>query len=182
VITEAPRRGETVPGLMKPDGPGLLIVDDDLRVLTMTPHTERWLDDLPDGRPELPDAVRSVAGRARRDSGGPVGHHPRSHVRGSSGRWLAIYASRIRETGEIAVIIEEARSVDVAPHIMRDHGLSPREVQVTSLVLRGLSTRQIAAEMYLSPYTVQDYLKAVFTKLGVRSRRELVAWIYERRQ
>jgi DNA-binding NarL/FixJ family response regulator len=65
------------------------------------------------------------------------------------------------------VIIEEARSADVAPHIMRDHGLSPREAQVTSLVLQGLSTRQIAAE-YLSPYTVQDYLKAIFVKLGVR--------------
>jgi DNA-binding CsgD family transcriptional regulator len=176
-----------------PNGPGMLIVDEDLQILTTTPNAERWLDELTDGFPRLPKAgsswlpevVRSVVARARQlhGSDAPEDHMPRARVRGSSGRWLAIYASRTRETGSgaenTAVIIEEARPAEIAPLIMHAYGLSPREARVTSMVLQGLSTKEISAEIHLSPYTVQDHLKEIFAKAGVRSRRELAARIFE---
>jgi DNA-binding CsgD family transcriptional regulator len=101
----------------------------------------------------------------------------------SSGRWLAIYASRTRESDSVsantAVIIQEAKPSEIAPLIIDAYGLSPREARVTRLVLQGLSTKEIASEMGVSPYTVQDYLKTIFAKVGVRSRRELVATIFD---
>jgi len=175
-----------------PNGPGMLIVDEDLQILTITPNAERWLDELTDGFPCLPEAgspwlpevVRSVIASARQLHGGDTleDRMPRARVRGSSGRWLAVYASRVREaspgSANTAVIIEEARPSEIAPLIMHAYGLSPREARVTSLVLQGLSTKEIAAEIHLSPYTVQDHLKEIFAKAGVRSRRELAAKIF----
>lgn len=168
-----------------PNGPGMLIVDNDLEILTMTPNAECWLAELSDGCPGLPEAVRSVVGYVTRLDVGdaPEQGIPRARVRGASGRWLTIYASRTRESGSMAantaVIIEEAKPAEIAPLIVHAYGLSPREARVTRMVLQGLSTKEIAAEIHLSPYTVQDHLKAVFEKVGVRSRRELVARIFD---
>jgi DNA-binding CsgD family transcriptional regulator len=54
------------------------------------------------------------------------------------------------------------------------YGLSRREAEVARMVLRGASTRAIADDLHISRHTVQDHLKAVFDKVGVRSRRALV--------
>jgi DNA-binding CsgD family transcriptional regulator len=53
--------------------------------------------------------------------------------------------------------------------------LTPQEEAVTSLVAQGLSNREVAAELYVSPKTVQYHLTRIYAKLGVRSRAELAA-------
>ncbi|CAN5524948.1 LuxR family transcriptional regulator [soil metagenome] len=53
--------------------------------------------------------------------------------------------------------------------------LTPQEEAVSSLVARGLSNREVAAELYVSPKTVQYHLTRIYAKLGVRSRSELAA-------
>jgi DNA-binding CsgD family transcriptional regulator/tetratricopeptide (TPR) repeat protein len=54
-------------------------------------------------------------------------------------------------------------------------GLTPQELRIARLVASGLPNRSVAAELYLSPKTVEYHLAHVFSKLGVRSRHELVA-------
>ncbi len=53
--------------------------------------------------------------------------------------------------------------------------LTPQEEAVTSLVARGLSNREVAAELFISPKTVQYHLTRIYAKLGLRSRAELAA-------
>jgi DNA-binding CsgD family transcriptional regulator len=53
--------------------------------------------------------------------------------------------------------------------------LTPQEDAVTALVAQGLSNREVAAELYVSPKTVQYHLTRIYAKLGVRSRTELAA-------
>ena len=49
---------------------------------------------------------------------------------------------------------------------------------MTQLVACGLQTDAIAARLYLSPWTVQDHLKAIFEKVGVATRGQLVARVF----
>ena len=44
---------------------------------------------------------------------------------------------------------------------------------MVALVLRGYSTKQIVSQLAISQHTVQEHMRAVFDKLGVRSRQEL---------
>ena len=51
--------------------------------------------------------------------------------------------------------------------------LTPQEVQVARFVARGLHSREVAAQLFLSTRTVDFHLRNVFTKLGISSRTEL---------
>ncbi|HEV3012619.1 MAG TPA: helix-turn-helix transcriptional regulator, partial [Actinomycetota bacterium] len=79
---------------------------------------------------------------------------------------------------ESMVIIQPATPSAVAPLVTLAYGLSEWEPQVTRLCMQGLSTRQMANALALSPHTVQDHLKSIFAKTGVRRRSELVGQIF----
>jgi DNA-binding CsgD family transcriptional regulator len=172
-----------------PEGPGLLLLGDDLSVAAITPAAEGWLaevarNDWP-GSLELPDAVYAVAARLlsleRGGNHAPPDLMPRIRLRTSSGRWLVLHASRLRTAdteGRIAVIFEEARPSEIAPLIVDAYGLTKREGEITRLVVRGLSTAEVSGELHITPNTVRDHFKAIFDKVGVRSRRELVGLVF----
>src|ERR671917_208989 len=172
-----------------PEGPGLLLLADDLSLAAITPAAEGWLaevakSDWPSAS-ELPEAVYAVAARLlaleRGGSHAPPDLMPRTRLRTASGRWLVLHASRLRAQGTegpIAVIFEEARPSEIAPLIVDAYGLTKREGEITSLVLRGLSTAEVSGELHITPNTVRDHFKAIFDKVGVRSRRELVGQVF----
>ena len=76
------------------------------------------------------------------------------------------------------MIVEPAHPARITPLLMAAYGLTQREQDITRLVLCGDSTGQIADRLFVSPHTVQQHLKSVFEKTGVRSRRELVGKIF----
>jgi len=51
--------------------------------------------------------------------------------------------------------------------------VTSRETDVLKLVVDGRSTKEIAAALYLSPKTVERHLTSLFTRTGVRNRKEL---------
>jgi DNA-binding CsgD family transcriptional regulator len=182
--------GEAQATYLPPEaGPGLVLLADDLSLVATTPAAEGWLaevaqSDWPSAL-ELPGALYTVAGRLlaleRRDGHASPNLMPRIRLRTASGRWLVLHASRLRaaETeAQIAVIFEEARPSEIAPLIVDAYGLTKREGEITRLVLRGLSTAEVSEELYITPNTVRDHFKAIFDKVEVRSRRELVGQVF----
>jgi DNA-binding CsgD family transcriptional regulator len=55
-------------------------------------------------------------------------------------------------------------------------GLSPREVEVAGLVTRGLSNREIAAELVIGDRTVATHIEHILAKLNLKSRVQIAAW------
>jgi len=78
--------------------------------------------------------------------------------------WAERAEAELRATGE-TVRKRDASALDQ---------LTPQELQIAGLVADGLTNREIAAQLFLSPRTVDYHLHKVFTKLGVASRTELV--------
>jgi DNA-binding CsgD family transcriptional regulator len=93
---------------------------------------------------------------------------------------VVLHGSPLREGGErrVAVIVEAADPARIYPLLMEAYRLTPRERDVTRQVLQGASTAQIAAGLHLSAHTVQQHLKNIFDKTGVRSRRDLVGKVF----
>ena len=78
----------------------------------------------------------------------------------------------------MAIIVEPAHPVRIASLLMAAYELTEREQEVTRLVLQGNSTAEIAERLAVTAQTVQQHLKSVFDKTGVRSRRELVGKVF----
>jgi len=167
-----------------PEAPGLVLLDEHDRVEALSPSVAYWLEQLIDpgqpGSDGLPGAIHAVIERTRlaAESGeeaGPV----RARIPTRSGRWLTVHGTLLegRRKGT-AVIIEPARRPEIAPLLLKAYALSDREQDVALCVLQGLSTAEIAERLFISAHTVQDHLKAIFDKVGIRTRRQLVSTVF----
>jgi DNA-binding CsgD family transcriptional regulator len=167
-----------------PDSPGLVILSDRWELDSATPGVERWLAELPDGNwaaGRLPSAVLTVAGRAMRSAEDrPSGEVAVSRVLSRNGTWVVLHGASLVSGGtrRVAVIVEPAHPARIYPLLMSAYGLTERERDVTRLILQGSSTSEIAEKMVVSEHTVQQHLKSIFDKTGVRSRRDLVAKVF----
>jgi DNA-binding CsgD family transcriptional regulator len=188
-LAEGARRGLLVGEASDPDtpdAPGLVVLNADWSVESLTPGVERWLEQLPGGdwhaKNKLPPSVLSVAGRALRtaESNDAPGEVALARALTPDGRWVMLHGASLVADGSrrVAVIIEPAHPARIAPLLMAAYGLSEREKEVTRLVLCGDSTAQIAKQLSVSPHTVQQHLKNIFEKTHVRSRRELVGKVF----
>ena len=165
------------------DSPGLILLREDDSVESLTPAAKFWLSEILDSTAdsdELPLIVASVAHRARQALAERTQEVAQARVPRRAGGWLILDASLMGDDpkGRVGVIVHPASAPQISGLIAEAYGLSKREREVTRLVLNGLSTREISERLAVSPYTVQDHLKAVFDKVGVRSRRELVAQLF----
>jgi DNA-binding CsgD family transcriptional regulator len=182
-VAEGLRRAQVLHGGDPPaesPGSGIVVLGPELDVRAMTAAAEVWLGRIAD--PEwprssaLPVAVLAVAARLVGGEG-TDDRPPEVRLRTATGQWLSVRASWLHggDGRQVAVVLEPATPTQLSSVFFAVRGLTPAQERVAALVVRGRDTQQVGAALHISAHTVQEHLKAVFDKFGVRSRRELVA-------
>ncbi|TMQ90508.1 helix-turn-helix transcriptional regulator [Actinomadura soli] len=177
------------PAAPQEQNPGLILFDPSGTPISINDEARHHLARLPDGPttpspvgPPLPVWLVGTAAQARAVAAEHDRGAARIRIRTRDGQWLVCHASCTDgpdgRPGPTAVVVQPAAGSDMAPIIADAYGLSARELEITQLVARGLSTGDIAAELVISPHTVRDHVKAVFAKTRVSSRGELVARLF----
>jgi DNA-binding CsgD family transcriptional regulator len=152
---------------------GVVLVDHRCRVAGATGGAVAWLEEM---GPRLPDGLPLLlAGLTRLvfDSGLPA----TTTTTTRTGRVGVVEAALLQRVGEpqVAMVISAAPARHQLERLAAASGLTAREREIVSYVLTGKSTRAIADQLTISPHTVQAHLTSVFTKTGLRSRRELIS-------
>lgn len=154
--------------------PAVVVVGPHGEIRAATPAAQEWrdrLDEIAPGRFRVMMQVMAVGARSC-GSGGF-----RARVRDARGHWALLQASPLvgLDDDAVAVAIEPATGDALLGLLLVAYGLTGRERDICKEVIAGHSTTDIAGRLFISPHTVQDHLKSVFTKVDVRSRGELVA-------
>jgi DNA-binding CsgD family transcriptional regulator len=154
--------------------PSVLLLDADDHIVSADAVARRRLALLPGpGGDQAPGVLSFLAARARWDrDGGPA----TARMRALDGRWFMVDVSVLDDagSGNVAAVLQPAPSELVLDSVLRAMGLTAREREVAALLAQGRPTKSIAAMLALSPWTVQDHVKAVYAKTGV-SRADLGA-------
>jgi DNA-binding CsgD family transcriptional regulator len=162
-------------------GHGVVILDASGSVTSVNDAAERWLAQIPESdwpsSCELPLPLLAAVAAAGHAGAAPEQSAPAVRLRTVRGDWVSVHASPLHGGGEqsTVLILEEPAPGELASLLLASHGVTGAQARVVALVLRGYSTKQIVGQLAISQYTVQEHLRAVFDKLGVRSRQELAA-------
>ncbi len=161
--------------LWHPDGPLIVLAGEHGELRAATPAAVSWLKDLDDAAPgQFSMVLFAVVAQARSTPSGTA----RTRMRDAGGSWVVLQASRLitgDDPQQMVVTVEPASTHQVLTLLLSAYGLTPREQEVCLELMSGSSSAAIAGHLFISPYTVHDHMKAIFGKVGVGSRGELVA-------
>jgi len=183
LIRNSLRNGRVVPQPQRRTlPPATLIVDSELRATSWTPAFRDWLAELPTGPDALPPAVYELGTRVLIPPDGAHGLPASARVRTRTGHWAVIEGSPLEGAGRghAAITIRSATIDETFDLLAKAYDLTRRERQLVALMLDGLATKQLAAALCISPHTVQDHLKAIFTKTRLRSQSSRGSWCSRR--
>ena len=169
--------GEQASPAPAPDLPALIMLDAANRPVEETVGPHSWSAALHDrelGAAAVPEVFVTLAIWARSLQSQGSDLVPRARIHAAGGVWYTASAM-CTDRGRVAIVLQPSQASELVPLKLSHFRFTPAERQITELVLTGRSTREIADELVVSPHTVQDHLKSVFAKAGVRSRRDLVA-------
>lgn len=149
--------------------PGVVAFDSAGSITSATSEASRLMALMPGDATTM---LYAVAAKASQSDGA------QARIRLLDGQWLLAHGGRMHgapdDSAHVTVTLTPAPRTDVASILLRLHGLSAREREVAELLMTGAATEAIAGRLHISPHTLRDHVKSIFTKLGAKSRAELM--------
>jgi DNA-binding CsgD family transcriptional regulator len=181
-LGSALRRGLVVASkraVIETSPPGVIVLKQDLSLVSSTTGARAWIDALPAaalfaGWAMLPAQVYPVATLSRSRKAATGAH---ALERAVDGRWVMIEGAPLEGDGDgqIAITLRSAAPTETFDLFCRAYAFTQRERDVAAGVVAGLDTRALTERLFISRHTVQDHLKSIFQKIGIHSRRQLLA-------
>jgi len=160
---------------------GILLLDDDFGILGHDEGAEAILKDArlfregslnPTIPSQVADALRATAGA------GPQFRDTRVEIGKTVYRCCIHIAQLHTQPGNRMTVVHLSRDFnidEVLVQISAEYRLTVREQQALRGVLLGLSSKEVAQQMEISPNTVKAFLRLIMGKMGVSSRAAIVA-------
>jgi DNA-binding CsgD family transcriptional regulator len=160
---------------------GVIALERDGQVLSHNAAASFWTDALREtwmprapGIPQLPTAVWMALAALRSEGAEPP--VPMLHV--SSAHGIVRVEASWSTDGTAMVVLAPAQRP--ALPVLPDHWpLTPQERRVLIAAAQGLTNRQIAAHLSVSEHTIVSHLAHAYEKLGVHSRTQLLARLFQ---
>lgn len=160
------------------DTPCLVVLDSEYRISTAEPRLDEILAEagFGDRPPErLPIELENVAAELAVASGASI-----TKIIRCPACYLVIRACAL--TGSLpshtAVFLERLRFRDPLKAAADRFHLSPREIQVLKLMMRGFGKREIGKNLCIAESTVGEYCKHLYAKIGANSRCSMLVQIF----
>jgi DNA-binding NarL/FixJ family response regulator len=143
--------------------PGMGGIEATRHILRVCPDTKVILFTVEESRTALADAMRAgVSGYLLKDVS------TNELIQAAK---LALEGKAVIHPALTKAFIEEAQYVEHRP----DTPLSRRELQILQKVAYGATTKMVAHDLGISPYTVKTFMERIFEKLGANDRAQAVA-------
>ncbi len=191
LFARAVRRGlvaeASAPDAFPADAPGVVELDSSGGLIRASSSAEPLLAELSGttaqaglGSPALLTVASATRTAIDAAVAGATPELPSAAVKTPAGTWLVLHGALLGDLrhGQVSVFVQRAHPNLVAPLLLKAYGLTPREQEVTQLVLRGATTIQASRRLAISSHTVTDHVKAIFEKTGARTRGELSATLF----
>ncbi|MGP8243518.1 MAG: helix-turn-helix transcriptional regulator [Bryobacteraceae bacterium] len=168
-------------------GGGIVIVDSSFRPIALDRRAEAILDDVDahsggsDGGSGLPPKiVNLLSGRSHREL-------EATHLRVSAGDHeysCRTFVLRPRAEGAIQPMLalylkRDLSMADAMRRVGADYHLTDRELEALIGVAMGLTSKELAARMNISPNTVKAFLRLIMIKMGVTTRAGIVGKLFD---
>jgi DNA-binding CsgD family transcriptional regulator len=173
---------------MGPSGHGFLVMDASLKLIYANAEAVRILV-----YPENPQKIKSLDSFLTEKIRSALLKQPSSPKAGfvaelRSGRRrylcrafsLSPYSKNPGDQESLALQFERTRQVTLnGSQIAERFNLTPREQQTLEYLIQGLTSKEIASRMNISPNTVKAFLRLIMVKMGVTTRSGIVGMLFE---
>ncbi|UDG99475.1 LuxR C-terminal-related transcriptional regulator [Rhodococcus opacus] len=155
-------------------GPAVVLTDAAGDPVALTAAARGWQDRFDEVAPGRLTVVLRAATFGARSSGSGIF---KARVRDAEGGWILVRATALigGDEPQTVVTLEPAVGGELTGLLLAAYAVTARERDVCADVIAGYATSEIAGRRGITVNTVQDHLKSVYAKAGVRSRAELAA-------